>query len=395
MFGILDLSLWGHVIAAILMTHVTIASVTIFLHRHQAHRALDLNPVVSHLFRLWLWLSTGMITKNWTAIHRKHHAKCETKDDPHSPQVLGLKKVLTEGAELYREEGKNKETLEKYGHGTPDDWLERNIYGKCSRCGVAVMFVIDIALFGIGGITLWAVQMLWIPFFAAGVVNGIGHYFGYRNYETQDAATNILPWGILIGGEELHNNHHAFPSSAKLSSKWWEFDIGWFYIRVLEILKLAKVKKVAPAPVLVSGKQKVDMETVKAVVAYRFHVLSHYCRDVIVPVLQDEARNRDSIDRSLLRRARTLLVRDESLIDAVNKNRLQDMLRDNQTLHTVYEFKLRLQEIWKRSPGSPDTLVLLHALQEWCKQAEATGIRYLRDFAASLRSYTLSPNATA
>lgn len=392
MFGILDLSLWGHVIAAIVMTHVTIASVTIFLHRHQAHRALDLHPVISHFFRLWLWLSTGMITKNWTAIHRKHHAKCETDEDPHSPQVLGLKKVLTEGAELYRQEGKNKETLEKYGYGTPDDWLERHIYGKCSRCGVAVMFVIDIALFGVGGITLWAVQMLWIPFFAAGVVNGIGHYFGYRNYETHDAATNISPWGILIGGEELHNNHHAFPSSAKLSSKSWEFDIGWFYIRVLETLRLAKVKKIAPQPILVAGKQKIDMETVKAIVAYRFHVLSHYCRDVIVPVLQEE-RNRNSQNRPLFKRARTLLVRDESLIDEVSKNRLQTMLRSNQTLDTVYEFKLRLQEIWKRSSGTQDALILLQALQEWCKQAEATGIRYLRDFAASLRSYTLNPSA--
>jgi stearoyl-CoA desaturase (delta-9 desaturase) len=270
--GILDLPWWGYVLVTLGITHITIASVTIFLHRHQAHRALELHPLVSHFFRLWLWLTTGMVTKEWTAIHRKHHARCETEQDPHSPQIFGLSKVLWEGAELYRKESKNLDTLDHYGKGTPNDWIERNLYTPYSQFGIVVMFIVDALLFGPIGITIWAVQMIWIPLFAAGVINGIGHYWGYRNYESADAATNIVPWGILIGGEELHNNHHAFPGSAKLSSKTWEFDIGWLYIRSLEIFGFAKVKKVAPEPVMNPDKQSVDMETVRAILVTRFHV---------------------------------------------------------------------------------------------------------------------------
>jgi len=245
--GLIDLPWWGYVLVALALTHVTIASVTIFLHRHQAHRALELHAIPSHFFRFWLWLTTGMITREWAAIHRKHHAKCETDEDPHSPQVLGIRKVLLEGAELYRSESRNVETIKRYGHGTPDDWVERNVY-RHNTVGLGIMLVINVILFGPIGLTIWAVQMLWIPIWAAGVINGIGHYFGYRNFDCADASTNIVPWGILIGGEELHNNHHSFATSAKLSAKWYEFDIGWMYIRILEMLGLAKVRKVIPMP---------------------------------------------------------------------------------------------------------------------------------------------------
>lgn len=385
--GLIDLPWWGYVLVVLGLTHITIASVTIFLHRHQAHRALDLHPAVSHFFRLWLWLTTGMETKAWAAIHRKHHARCETEEDPHSPQILGLSKVLWEGAELYRLEAKNAQTLEQYGKGTPDDWLERNVYGPRSRYGIGLMLLIDAVLFGPIGITMWAVQMIWIPFFAAGVINGIGHYWGYRNYESADAATNVVPWGILIGGEELHNNHHAFPSSAKLSSKPWEFDIGWLYIRCLQGLGLARVKKVAPEPVIDPAKHTVDMETVRAILVNRFHVLSHYARDVVVPVLREELYRADQSCRRLLRRARRPLVRGEAVMSEDAKGRVQAALNLSQTLATVYDYKKRLQQLWQSHFSSPDSL--LHHLQEWCKQAEATGIKVLQDFARTLRGYSL------
>ena len=385
--GIVDLPWWGYVLVTLGLTHITIASVTIFLHRHQAHRALDLHPVVSHFFRLWLWLTTGMETKAWAAIHRKHHARCETEEDPHSPQILGLSKVLWEGAELYRKEAANSQTLEQYGKGTPDDWLERHLYSPHSRYGIAVMFLIDVLLFGPIGITIWAVQMIWIPFFAAGIINGIGHYWGYRNYESADAATNVVPWGILIGGEELHNNHHAFPSSAKLSSKPWEFDIGWLYIRTLQSLGLARVKKVAPEPVINPGKHTVDMETVRAILVNRFHVLSHYARDVVVPVLREELHRADQSCRRLLRRAQRPLVRGDAVMNEDAKGRVQAALNLSQTLATVYDFKKRLQALWQSHSSSPDSL--LRHLQEWCKQAEATGIKVLQDFSRTLKGYTL------
>jgi stearoyl-CoA desaturase (delta-9 desaturase) len=387
--GIVDLPWWGYVLVTLGITHITIAGVTIYLHRHQAHRALDLHPVVSHFFRLWLWLTTGMVTKDWAAIHRKHHARCETAEDPHSPQILGLPKVLWEGAELYRKEAKNPETLEHYGKGTPDDWIERNLYTPYSQFGIVAMLAIDVLLFGAIGVTIWAVQMLWIPLLAAGIINGIGHYGGYRNYESADAATNIVPWGILIGGEELHNNHHAFPSSARLSSKPWEFDIGWFYIRSLQALGLAKVKKVAPKPVINPEKQTVDMETVRAILVNRIHVLSHYAREVVVPVLREELHKADVSCRSLLRRARRPLVRGEAVMDEDAKGRVQAALNLSQTLATVYEYKKRLQALWQSRFSSQDNL--LHHLQEWCKQAEATGIKVLQDFALRLKGYTLSP----
>jgi len=387
--GILDFTLWQSLLAVLLLTHVTIAAVTIYLHRHQAHRALELRPVVSHFFRFWLWLTTGMVTREWVAIHRKHHAKCETVEDPHSPQVRGIRKVLLEGAELYKAEAANKETLEKYGHGTPADWIERTLYTPHSAAGIGLMLLLDLFLFGVAGIAVWGIQMLWIPFFAAGVINGLGHWWGYRNYEVPDASTNIVPWGVLIGGEELHNNHHTFASSAKLSSRWWEFDIGWLYIRLLGLLGLARVRKVAAQPLLDPAKAAVDMDTLVAIVTNRFQVMSRYGRDVLKRVHRDEMRRAGSHARPLLRKARHLLMRDESLIDEQSQRQLDSLLSDSQRLETVYRFKQRLQALWRLSADSNEHL--LHALQEWCRQAETSGIHALRDFVRVLRSYSTRP----
>lgn len=385
LYGLLDLSLWGYIIAALLLTHITIAAVTIFLHRHQAHRALDLHPIVSHFFRFWLWVTTAMNTKEWVAVHRKHHAKCETKEDPHSPQVLGLNKVLWQGALLYHREANDTDNLKAYGKGTPEDWVEREVYTRFSNLGVVLMLVIDVVLFGLAGILVWVTQMVWIPFWAAGVVNGIGHAWGYRNHECPDASTNIIPWGVLIGGEELHNNHHAYSSSAKFSSKWWELDMGWMYIRLLERVGLARVKKVAPKLVIGPSKPLVDMETLSAVLTHRFQVTSRYGKEVLVPVLRKELYRANPAGRLLLKRARKLLVRDESLLDEASKTVLETLLRGSQSLKAAYRHKQRLQEIWQRSNLGQESL--LQALQEWCRQAEAAGIQVLTDFAFRLRGY--------
>jgi stearoyl-CoA desaturase (delta-9 desaturase) len=388
--GLIALPWWGYIIVALVFTHITIASVTIYLHRHQAHRALDLHPVVSHFFRFWLWLSTGMVTKEWAAIHRKHHAKCETDEDPHSPQVLGIRKVLREGSELYRAEAKNQETLDKYGHGTPSDWIERHLYTPHSAKGIALMFIINALLFGPLGITIWAVQMMWIPITAAGIINGIGHYWGYRNYEAADASTNIVPWGILIGGEELHNNHHTFASSAKLSSKWWEFDIGWFYIRTLETFGLARVKKIPPELTYDKAKDHIDLETVKAVITARFVVMAQFAREVMARVHRDELRNLDPSDKTrltLLKPVRRLMVREPRLLDEAARTRLQKALEQSQTLQTVYTMKQKLADVWQRSATTQENLI--QALQDWCQEAEATGIHALREFSNKLRTYSL------
>jgi stearoyl-CoA desaturase (delta-9 desaturase) len=386
-YGILDITPWQAVLAALILTHITIISVTVFLHRSQAHRALDLNPWVSHFFRLWLWLTTGMVTKEWVGIHRKHHAKCETADDPHSPQVLGLGKVMAEGAELYRTASRDQASIEHYGRGTPDDWVERHVYSRFTWQGLGLMLIIDVLLFGAYGITIWAAQMVWIPFWAAGVINGVGHCYGYRNYESADASTNILPWGIIVGGEELHNNHHAFPSSARLSSKWWEFDIGWLYIRVLTLLGLAKVKKVAPRPYVIPGKSAVDMDTLKAVIVGRMYVFSRYAQEVLLPVSRAELCHSQHHCRRVARRANRLLVLEGMRIDAGARVRLEQLLAQSQQLATVYQYRERLREIWERTAPSQDAL--LKSLQDWCQQAEATGIQALENFSRNLRGWSL------
>ncbi len=374
-----NLPWWNYVVIALALTHITIASVTIFLHRHQAHRALDLHPVVSHFFRFWLWLTTGMVTKAWASIHRKHHAKCETPEDPHSPQVMGLKKVFFEGAELYRAEAKNAETLEKYGHGTPDDWLERNVYTPHSGKGVALMLLIDVALFGPIGITIWAVQMIWIPLTAAGIINGVGHYWGYRNFACEDASTNIVPWGIIIGGEELHNNHHAYGTSARLSNKWYEFDIGWLYIRILETLGLAKVRRVAPVVKWQPAKPMVDFSTVQAVITHRYDVMTRYARLMNVQIKHHLPQGVNVAKlREWLHLAPTALGQEE-------KAEMDMALARNDKLAKLYQMRQELAHIWERSTLSKEQLV--KNLQDWCQKAEASGIEALREFSFRLRSY--------
>jgi stearoyl-CoA desaturase (delta-9 desaturase) len=385
LYGYLDLSWWGYVVYTLICTHITIAAVTIFLHRNQAHRALELHPAISHFFRAWLWLTTGMDTKAWAAIHRKHHAKCETEEDPHSPQILGLKQVLFEGAELYKAEAKNQETLDRYGKGTPDDWMERNVYHKHSGKGYFITMAVNLFLLGLPGITVWAIQMAWIPFFAAGMINGTGHYWGYRNFECPDAATNISPWGILIGGEELHNNHHTYPTSAKFSVKWWEFDIGWLYIKTMALLGLAKVKRLPPVEVLIPGKQGVDDDTLSAVINGRFQLMAQYSKNVIMPIFDQEKSIVSGIES--LGSIKSTLIREDSLVDEDGRKRLELFLARTQQLKVAYQFRKKLQDIWAKTTATKKEL--LDALQEWCRQAEATGIKYLQDFVAYLRSYTL------
>jgi stearoyl-CoA desaturase (delta-9 desaturase) len=376
-YGLLNVSVFGVIVYTLLLTHITIAAVTIFLHRHQAHRALTLHPVASHFFRFWLWLTTGMVTRQWVAVHRKHHARCETADDPHSPQVLSLKKVLLEGAELYRREADNGETLAVYGKGTPDDAVERRLYSRYPYLGIVLMLALDVLLLGPIGITVWAVQMIWIPLFAAGVINGIGHYFGYRTYASPDAATNIVPWGILIGGEELHNNHHAYPGSARLSSQPWEFDIGWFYIRLLERMGLARVKKVAPPPArLLPTAAGPDPDTLRTIAVHRMQVLARYSRKVIKAAYRAEVRRLGGADQ-VLRQARGLLLREESLNDGSARRRLQQVLAHSEVLATVYRFRERLQAIWQ---GAAEGQALA-ALEQWRQEAEASGVAALQEFA--------------
>lgn len=369
------------------VTHITIASVTIFLHRHQAHRALELHAIPSHFFRFWLWLTTGQVTKEWASIHRKHHAKCETEEDPHSPVTRGIKKVFFEGAELYRAESKNLETMQKYGHGTPDDWIERNLYTRFSWQGVALMLILDVILFGAKGITVWAVQMLWIPVTAAGIINGIGHYWGYRNYDCPDASRNIVPFGILIGGEELHNNHHTFGTSAKLSSKWYEFDIGWLYIRTLETLGLATVKKVAPEPKFALAKSAIDTETLHAVIANRYDVMAKYTRSLrhAWKAEVEQLRQKAQWEDGFLASAKKLLQREPSKLEGAQIDHLSAVLEHSKSLKTMHDMRIELGAIWERSTVSREQLV--HQLQDWCTRAEASGIQVLRDFSLRLRSY--------
>ncbi|MDI9819200.1 MULTISPECIES: fatty acid desaturase [unclassified Legionella] len=388
-YGVLDLSFWGYVLATIILTQITIAAVTIYLHRHQTHRALTLHPVVSHFFRFWLWLTTGMITAEWVAIHRKHHATTDIEGDPHSPKVLGIKKVFWQGAELYREASKDREMIAKYSHGTPNDWVEKNIYSRFSAKGILLMFILDLLLFGLPGITIWAIQMMWIPIHAAGVVNGIGHYWGYRNYECPDAATNIFPWGFWIGGEELHNNHHTFASSAKFSMKWWEFDIGWLYIRCLCFLRLAKVKKLPPKLAMEEGKLHVDLETVKAVIGNRFQIMSQYYKRVVRPILKDEKRSLADKDKHLFQRAGRLLRLQDSLLSPRARLRLHALLASREQLQLVYSFRQSLQNIWLKTATSQKELV--DALQQWCKQAEESGLDALRQFALQIKGYVPQP----
>ena len=386
--GLLQLPWWGDVLAMLALTHVTIAAVTIYLHRHQAHRALDLHPIVSHFFRFWLWLTTGMVTKEWAAIHRKHHAKCETADDPHSPQVHGINRVLWTGVMLYVKESHYPETMERYGHGTPDDWIERNVYTKHAVLGLTIMGVVDLLLFGlVPGVIIFLAQIAWIPFWAAGVINGIGHFWGYRNWDvpSPDASRNISPIGMLIGGEELHNNHHAYPASARFSIKWYEFDVGWVYIRMLETLGLARVKKEAPVPRLAAPKAVCDHQMLQAVISNRYDVLSHYAKSLKHMYHQELARlghwSQEAEALKPIKRTLSSIKRDSE----AERARIAEALKGSKALATALAMRDELAEIWERSSASREQLV--GKLQDWCYRAEASGVAPLVEFSRRLRSY--------
>ena len=387
--GLIETTWWEVVLAALVMTHITIAAVTIFLHRAQAHRALELHAAPSHFFRLWLWLTTGMVTKEWVAIHRKHHAKCETEEDPHSPQTRGIKTVFFQGSELYRAEAKNQDTLAKFGHNTPDDWLERNLYSRYSWQGVGVMLLIDLMLFGAIGAAVWALQMAWIPVTAAGIINGIGHWWGYRNFEAPDASTNVSPWGIVIGGEELHNNHHTYPTSAKMSVKPYEFDIGWAYIRGLEMLGLAKVRKTPPLLRLGSIKPVADDKTLEAIIANRYEVMAKYARNLRHASRAEVARLRAEglpsaakLENMLL--ANRWLHRDADKIPLAVKARVALAVEHSPRLAKLVAMREELRLLWTRTGVSAEQLVA--DLQAWCKKAEESGIAALQEFALKLRA---------
>lgn len=382
-----DWSFWQLLGITLLLTHITIAAVTIFLHRSQAHRAVTLAAPVSHFFRAWLWLTTGMVTREWVAIHRKHHAFCETEKDPHSPKIKGVHRVLWGGALLYREEAKNQETLDKFGAGTPDDWLERHVYAPHPGFGIALMFIIDLLLFGFAGAVIWLVQMIWIPFWAAGVINGLAHHIGYRSWNSPDASTNISPIGILIGGEELHNNHHAYASSARLSYHWYEFDIGWMYICILQALGLAKVRKTAPRIRVRKNLSMPDADTALALLGNRLQVLANYRRQVVRPVVKQAS---DAGPLASFRKSDKLasLLSGYQSAEGKMKARLQQVLTENDTLETVYQYQQRLQTLLDTKFSGQSARV--EAIQDWVNEAEQTGVAALQHFARSLRGYTLA-----
>ncbi len=382
--GVLNLTFWEYILVTFIMTQITVVSVTLYLHRCQTHRSLILHPIASHFFRFWIWLTTAMVTREWVAIHRKHHAMTDVEGDPHSPEVLGIKKVFWQVPELYRKAAKDKEMIKKYSYGTPNDWIERNLYTRYFNKGILLMFFINLLLFGLPGITIWAVQMMSIPL-SAGVVNGVGHYWGYRNFECADKSTNVFPLGFLINGEELHNNHHTYASSAKFSVKWWEFDLGWLYIRCLCFLGLARVKKLPPKLVRDNTKSNVDLNTAKAVIRHRFQIMSDYYKWVIVPTLQDENRHiKNTKERDLLIGAKRLLRQDTTK----KTPHLQILLNRFEQLRLVYNYRLSLQQIWLKKVSSQ--MELIESLDQWCKKAEESGLAELHQFSLRLRSYVLS-----
>ena len=383
--GAWNLSWWQMILFTLAMTHVTMVSVTVFLHRHQAHRALDLHPIASHFFRLWLWMTTGQVTKEWASIHRKHHAKCETAEDPHSPQIYGIKKVLTQGAELYRVESKNAETMAKYGHGTPDDWLERNLYSRFSWQGVGLLMIIDLMLFGMSGLAVWAMQMAWTPITAAGIINGAGHFWGYRNFESPDASTNLLPWGIIIAGEELHNNHHTYPTSAKLSVKPYEFDIGWMYISLMQMAGLAKVKKTPPRLAFGDIRPVADEKTLEALISNRYEIMAGYAKDMRLAFKAElEAMKARSEDASVIKAAKNWLHRDADKVPAHVLAHLASARAASPALDKMVTMREELRQFWLNTSLSREHLTA--ELQAWCHRAEASGVAALAQFSMRLRA---------
>jgi stearoyl-CoA desaturase (delta-9 desaturase) len=385
-YGLANLSLLGYVIVTLLLMHVTLIAVTLYYHRDQAHRSVDLHPAVRHFCRFWLWLNTGSSTREWVAVHRRHHAHCEKEGDPHSPRMFGLKKVVLEGAELYRVAARDPETIEKYAKGTPNDWLENNLYHHPARSyyGITLLVVTNLVLFGVPGIIMIALQLANMPFLAAGIVNGVAHAKGYRNFETDDAATNLWPLGIVIAGEELHNNHHAFPTSARFSMRPHEVDMGWLHLKVLVWLGLAKVRRVANPPQLEqTSRATTELDELRAIIVHRMHVLRHYTHNVTLPVLRRELESLGENANSLVRSTRRNLSWEK--FDEASRQRLDELAQRHPSFKTVLEFRSELKQLWEGAHTSNERL--LAEFREWCTRAEQSGIQGLQEFVAYLKSF--------
>lgn len=388
-YGLVDLSLLGYIVVTALWIHVTMIGITLYFHRDQAHRSIDLHPALRHFFRFWLWMNTGAPTKEWVAVHRKHHALCEREGDPHSPVIFGLKKVVLEGAELYIEEARRKDTQEKYGKGTVDDWLERNVYARFTNTGIVLLFIVDIVLFGVPGIAMAGLQLVSMPFLAAGIINGVAHAKGYRNFETNDASTNLWRKALFIAGEELHNNHHAFPTSARFSMRPGEIDMGWLHLKVLAALGLATIRRVAAEPQLTEDRGAVDLEAVRAVLINRMHVLRHYMHSVTLPVLYREAGGKE---RRVAQAARRWLTWQPHMLDDAASEKMRELIERLPKFRMVLEFRNELKQLWEGAHTSNERL--LEEFRAWCARAEESGNEYLREFAAYLRSFQPLPAAT-
>ena len=379
-YGLVPLPVWGYFLVTFLTIEAMFLGITLYLHRDQSHGGLVLHPALRHLFRFWLWFSSGAVTREWVAVHRRHHAHADKEGDPHSPVIYGLRRVLLEGFELYRKAADDPQTLSCYGRGTPDDWLERHLYSRHSYTGVALFAVAHVALFGVAGIIMVAVHLAAQPFFAAGVINGMGHAVGYRSFEMPSTATNIVPWALLLGGEELHNNHHAFPRSARFSVQRWEIDVGWLWIRLFRALGLAQVRWQAPRMQFEPRQRELDADTAKVLFTNRMHVLRAYARRVVLPVCRDLARREPQ--GALPAGTRKLLVRHPALLAEEASRRLRGLLEKHEALRRVIEFRESLQQLWNESAANPARAVA--QLREWCSRAEASGIGALREFAAGL-----------
>jgi len=396
LYGLADLPWWGHVIVALVWIHITLMAITLYFHREQAHRSIDLHPALRHFFRFWLWVTTGAPTKQWVAVHRKHHALCERPGDPHSPAIFGLKTVVLQGAELYIEEARKPETLEKYGKGTPDDWLERNVYARFDYTGLVLLGIFDLLMFGVGGIILFGIQIGTMPFLAAGIINGVCHAIGYRNFETNDASTNLWRIGLFIGGEELHNNHHAFPTSAKFALRSNEIDLGWLQLKVLSALGLARIRRVAQEPrVAAAGTEPAaapELDTLRAILVNRMHVLRHYMNSVTLPVLSRESDALGGNTASVLDHARRWLTWQPHMLDETARERLADLVEKLPKLRMVLEYRNELKNLWEGAHTSNERL--LADFRQWCARAEASGNQYLEEFVEYLRSFRLAAQAT-
>ncbi|MEC9205752.1 MAG: fatty acid desaturase [Pseudomonadota bacterium] len=383
--GIINFTWVEYLIYTLVVTQITIMCITLYLHRGVCHSAIEIKPVLAHFFRFWLWLTTSMKTADWVAIHRKHHAKVETIDDPHSPAVYGINTVLFRGADLYAEEKANPETIEKYSQNCPTDWIEKKIYSGKSNLGILLLFIFNIILFGVVGIIIWAIQMMWTPIFAAGGINGAGHYYGYRNFDTSDDSTNIMPLAFVIGGEELHNNHHAFPTAAKFSYKPWEFDIGWFYIKIFSILKLVKVKRLAPKTIIEKTNKELDSDTSYALIRSKITVITNYTKKVIKPVLKRESKNANNELKKLIKKSKVSFIKQPDRISNQSIIDLQKIFNESKTLSIVYELKNKLYSILNERNMRGEKLS--QTINEWCLEAKSNGIDCLDEFCESLKGY--------